>query len=73
MYLVGAADRFHVPLLELLFNVRLARGRKKRGQPVHMMHDLIGNHAGFDFARPTHHGGYTPATLPVGVLLAAER
>ncbi len=38
-----------------------------------MADDLIGHTAGLDLARPAHHARNTVSTLPVGVLLVAER
>ena len=45
----------------------------RRGQPVHVVHDLVRDRTGFDLARPTHHRRHPPAALPVRVFLASER
>jgi hypothetical protein len=68
---VRVAD-FHA-LQELLFHVRNARGREKRGRPVQVRNNAVINRAGFDVARPAYHRGHAVSAFPVGVLLAAER
>jgi len=72
MNLIVALDRITTGQ-ELFLDVRFPRGGQKSGQPIHVMHDLVGPRAGLDVTWPAHHGGHPPAAFPVGVLLAAER
>ena len=62
-----------VALLQLLDDVRFAGRGQERGQPVVMLHDLVGHRSGRDLAGPADHLRDPECALPVGVLLAAER
>ena len=61
------------PVLQLLDDVRLARGRQERRQPVVVLDDLVRDGAGRDLARPADELRHAERALPVRVLLAAER
>ena len=53
-------------------DVRLARDGAERGNPVVVAHELVGDCARFDHARPADQAWHAKGALPVGVLLGAE-
>ena len=61
-----------VPLGALANDIRLARDRAERGDPVVVAHQFVGDRAGLDMARPAHQAGNAERAFPVGVLLRAE-
>ena len=70
--LVGVAVGL-VALLALADDVRLAGDGAERGNPVVVAHELVGDRAGLDVARPADEARHAEGAFPVGVLLRAER
>src|SRR5262249_57995877 len=66
-----AADRATVE--ELLGNVRITGSSEQRRKHVDVRNDAVEDRAGLDLTRPTHEARHPPTTLPVAVLLGAER
>ena len=58
---------------QLADDVRLAGDGAQRGDPVVVAHQLVGDRAGLDLARPADQARHAEGAFPVGVLLRAER
>jgi len=72
MDFVFPVDGRDTTFFEFGLDIRLTGNGQKSGQPIHVMHDLVGPGTGLDVTGPAHHGGYTPAAFPVSVLFTAE-
>ena len=62
-----------VALLQLLDDVRLARRRQQRRQPVFLREDVVDDRARLDHARPADEHRHAEAAFPGRALLAVER
>ncbi len=71
MNLIRVAIGF-VALETLAHDVRLARNRAQRGDPVIVAHQFVGDRAGLDMSGPANEARHAEGAFPVGVLLGAE-
>src|SRR5215470_5136570 len=72
MVLVGPVTQLHA-LEQLIGDVRVARRRHERGEPIEAGEDSVLDGARPDLARPADDGGHAEAALADGALGVLER